>query len=154
MLFRSVIFIAFHLTLFVDAFSTRNTIVNDMRKEFTLEMRHRHGFNRLGRPADQRKALLRALTTSLIRHGRIRTTLTKAKAVRNPVDHMITLAKIGTDHCRRQALSYIYDEDLVASLFEQAPYRYQERHGGYTRIIREEIPRRGDNADMAIIELV
>ena len=115
---------------------------------------HRMGFNRLSRPADQRKALLRALTTEVIRHGRIRTTEVKAKALRKYVDHMITLAKKGTLHHRRQALSYIYDKDLVASLFEQAPERYATRQGGYCRVIKEELPRRGDSARMAIIELV
>ena len=115
---------------------------------------HRMGFNRLSRPADQRKALLRALTTEVIRYGRIRTTLVKAKALRKYVDHMITLAKRGTLHTRRQALSWIYDKDLVASLFEQVPERYADRNGGYCRVIREELPRRGDSAQMAIIELV
>ena len=115
---------------------------------------HRMGFNRLSRPADQRKALLRALTTEVIRHGRIRTTLVKAKAVRKHVDHMITLAKRSTLHTRRQALGYIYDKDLVASLFEQVPERYADRNGGYCRVIREELPRRGDSAQMAIVELV
>lgn len=115
---------------------------------------HRMGFNRLSRPADQRKALLRALTTEVIRHGRIRTTMVKAKALRKHVDHMITLAKKGTLHHRRQALSYIYDKDLVASLFEQAPERYADRQGGYCRVLREDLPRRGDSAEMAIIELV
>ena len=120
-----------------------------------LEMvSHRMGFNRLSRPADQRKALLRALTTEVIRHGRIRTTLVKAKALRKYVDHMITLAKKGSMHHRRQALSFVYDKDLVASLFEQAPERYRERQGGYCRVIREDLPRRGDAAQMAIIELV
>jgi large subunit ribosomal protein L17 len=112
------------------------------------------GFNRLSRPADQRKALLRALTTEVIRHGRIRTTVVRAKAVRKPVDHMITLAKRGTLHARRQALAYIYDKSLVASLFASVAERYGDRHGGYCRVIRESIPRRGDNAQMAIIELV
>jgi large subunit ribosomal protein L17 len=115
---------------------------------------HRMGFNRLSRPADQRKALLRALTTEVIRHGRIRTTLVKAKALRKYVDHMITLAKRGTLHTRRQALAWIYDKDLVASLFEQVPERYADRQGGYCRVIREELPRRGDSAQMAIVELV
>lgn len=115
---------------------------------------HGKGFNKLGKPADQRKALLRGLTTEVIRHGRIRTTLPRAKELRREVDHMITLAKKGTLHHRRQAMAYIYDKDLVASLFEQAPERYGERHGGYCRILREEIPRRGDNAPMAIVELV
>lgn len=115
---------------------------------------HGKGFKRLGRPADQRKALLRSLTTEVIRHGRIRTTVVKAKELRKHVDHMITLAKTGTLHTRRQALGYIYDKDLVDSLFEAAPERYGDRNGGYCRVIREELPRRGDGADMAIIELV
>lgn len=73
---------------------------------------------RLGRPADQRKALLRALTTECIRHGAITTTLTKCKEVRKTVDHMVTLAKDGSLHARRQALGYIYDKQLVHALFE------------------------------------
>ena len=115
-----------------------------------------HGvrFNRLGRAADQRKALLRNLTTEVIRHGRIRTTLVKAKALRKPVDHMITLAKKGTLHHRRQALAYIFDKELVASLFEAAPERYGDRQGGYCRVLREDVPRRGDGTPMAIVELV
>ena len=123
------------------------------RSELSM-VSHRMGFNRLSRPADQRKALLRALTTEVIRHGRIRTTLVKAKALRKYVDHMITLAKKGSMHHRRQALSFVYDKDLVASLFEQAPERYADRQGGYSRVIREDLPRRGDAAQMAIIELV
>ncbi len=115
---------------------------------------HGVGFKRLGRAADQRKALLRSLTTEVIRHGRIRTTLVKAKALRKPVDHMITLAKKGTLHHRRQALSYMFDKDLVSSLFEQAPERYADRQGGYCRVIKEDVPRRGDSAPMAIVELV
>jgi large subunit ribosomal protein L17 len=86
--------------------------------------------------------------------GRIRTTLVRAKALRKYVDHMITLAKKGSLHHRRQALAFIYDKDLVASLFEQAPERYKERQGGYCRVIKEELPRRGDSAQLAIIELV
>lgn len=115
---------------------------------------HRMGFNRLSRPHDQRRALLRSLTTEVIRHGRIRTTEVKAKALRKYVDHMITLAKKGTLHHRRQALAFIYDKDLVASLFEQAPERYADRQGGYCRVIKEDLPRRGDSAKMAVIELV
>eukprot|EP01035_Chromulina_nebulosa_P022144 gene22144-28674_t len=115
---------------------------------------HGIGFKRLGRPADQRKALLRGLTTEVIRHGRIRTTLVKAKELRRFVDHIITLAKKGSLHHRRQALAYIYDKDLVASLFEQAPERYADRQGGYCRVIKEDLPRRGDGTAMAIIELV
>jgi len=115
---------------------------------------HRRGFKRLGRPADQRRALLRSLTTEVIRHGRIRTTVVKAKELRKHVDHMITLAKTGTLHTRRQAMGYMYDKDLVDSLFEAAPERYGDRQGGYCRVIKEDLPRRGDGADMAIVELV
>jgi large subunit ribosomal protein L17 len=116
-------------------------------------MRHRCRVNQLGKPADQRKALLRALTTELIRHGRITTTKIRAQAVRSEADRMITLAKEGSLAARRQAMGYIYDKQLVHALFEQAAKRYSERQGGYTRIIRT-IRRRGDNAEMAIIELV
>lgn len=106
----------------------------------------------LGKPADQRRALLRALTTELIRHGRITTTKVRAKAVRSEVERMITLAKDGSLAARRQAMGYIYDKQLVHALFEQAQERYGNRNGGYTRITRT-ISRRGDNSEMAIIEL-
>lgn len=116
-------------------------------------MRHRNRVKKLGKPADQRRALLRALTTELIRHGRITTTLVRAKVVRGEVDKIITLAKDGSLAARRQALGYIYDKQLVHALFEQVPSRYGSRQGGYTRILHT-VPRRGDNAEMAIIELV
>ena len=116
-------------------------------------MRHRKRVPKLGKPADQRKALLRALTTEIIRHGRIKTTAVRAKAVRKHVDHMIELGKRGDLHARRQALGWIYDKDLVHSLFEAAPERYGDRNGGYTRVLRT-MPRQGDNAKMAVIELV
>lgn len=115
-------------------------------------MRHRCRVHQLGKPADQRKALLRALTTELIRYGRITTTKTRAKAVRSVADKMITLAKDGSLSSRRQAMGYLYDKQLVHALFEQAKERYGARNGGYTRILRT-VSRRGDNADMAIIEL-
>jgi large subunit ribosomal protein L17 len=107
----------------------------------------------LGLPADQRKALLRSLATQLIRHGQITTTLAKAKAVRAEVDHIITLAKDGSLSARRQAIGYIYDKQLVHALFEGAQARYGNRNGGYTRVVRT-LRRRGDNAPMAIIELM
>jgi large subunit ribosomal protein L17 len=107
----------------------------------------------LGLPADQRKALLRSLTTELIRHGQIKTTKTRAKAVRSHVEKMITLAKDGSLAARRQAIAYLYDKKLVHALFEEAKERYGNRQGGYTRISRT-LNRRGDNAEMAIIELV
>ena len=116
-------------------------------------MRHRCRVKKLGKPADQRRALLRALATELIRYGRITTTLTRAKAVRSEVEKMVTLAKTGTLASRRQAIGYIYDKQLVHALFEQVASRYGDRNGGYTRIART-IRRRGDNAEMAIIELV
>lgn len=116
-------------------------------------MRHRCRVKKLSKPADQRRALLRSLTTELIRHGRITTTLVRAKALRPEVDRMITLAKDGSLAARRRALGYIFDKQLVHALFEQAPQRYGNRNGGYTRILHT-VPRRGDNAEMAIIELV
>lgn len=116
-------------------------------------MRHRCRVPQLGKPADQRRALLRSLTTELIRHGRIKTTKRRAKAVRSEVEKMISLAKDGSLAARRQALSYIYDKDLVQSLFDGASERYGARDGGYTRIIKT-VRRRGDRAEMAFIELV
>jgi len=116
-------------------------------------MRHRCRVKKLGKPADQRRALLRSLTTELIRHGRITTTLIRAKALRSEVEKMITLAKEGSLPARRRALGYIFDKQLVHALFEQAPTRYGSRNDGYTRILHT-VPRRGDNAEMAIIELV
>lgn len=115
-------------------------------------MRHRCQVPQLGKPADQRRALLRSLTTELIRHGRITTTKARAKVVRSEADRMITLAKDGSLAARRQAIGYLYDKQLVHALFEQVPARYGDRQGGYTRILRT-VSRRGDNAEMAIIEL-
>jgi large subunit ribosomal protein L17 len=106
----------------------------------------------LGKPADQRKALLRALTTELIRHGRITTTKIRAKAVRSEAERMISLAKDGSLAARRKALGYMYDKQLVHRMFEQVKERYGDRNGGYTRIVTT-VNRRGDNAEMAIIEL-
>lgn len=117
-------------------------------------MRHRKsGFAKLGKPADQRKALLRALTTEVIRHGRIKTTLVRAKAVRKHVDHMIELSKRGDLHARRQAIAWMYDKQLVHAMFDSAPDRYGDQNGGYCRVQRT-IARAGDNAKMAVIELV
>ncbi|CAI0400659.1 unnamed protein product, partial [Linum tenue] len=116
-------------------------------------MRHGRRIARLNRPPDQRKALLRGLTTQLLKHGRIKTTRARASAMRKFVDKMITLAKDGSLHKRRQALGFIYEKQIVHALFAEVPDRYGERNGGYTRIIRT-LPRRGDNAPMAYIELV
>ncbi len=116
-------------------------------------MRHRCKVPQLGLPADQRKALLRSLATQIIRHGQITTTKTRAKAVRGEVERMITLAKDGSLAARRRALAYLYDKKLVSDLVDEVKNRYGDREGGYTRIVRTK-RRRGDNAEMAIIELV
>ena len=116
-------------------------------------MRHQLRITLLSKPADQRKALLRGLTTQLIREGRVTTTKARAKALRNEAERMITLAKEGSLASRRRAIGYIYDKKLVHSLFEKASERYGDRKGGYTRIVRT-VSRKGDNAQMAIIELV
>lgn len=116
-------------------------------------MRHLCRVPELGLPADQRKALLRSLATQLILHGEIKTTKARARAVRPKVEKMITLAKDGSLAARRQAIAFLYDKKLVHALFELAQERYGNRNGGYTRISRT-VKRRGDNAEMAIIELV
>ncbi len=116
-------------------------------------MRHRVKSQRLGRDTAQRKALLRNMTTSFLEKERMRTTLSKAKAIRPVAEKMITLAKTNTLHTRRQALRFIYKKDVVKKLFEDIGPRFQERPGGYTRIIKIG-PRAGDGTEMAMIELV
>jgi large subunit ribosomal protein L17 len=116
-------------------------------------MRHKCRVAQLGLPADQRKALLRALTTEIIRHGQITTTLARAKAVRKEVDHIITLAKDGSLAAKREIFGYLYDKKLAYDLFKEVQERYGKRDGGYTRVVRTK-PRRGDNSAMAIIELM
>ena len=108
---------------------------------------------KLGVTTPHRKAMLRNLVTSLLREGKIETTVTRAKEARRMAEKMITLGKRGDLHARRQALAYIYDEDVVTKLFEEIAPKYSERHGGYTRIVKMG-PRRGDAAEMAILELV
>ena len=116
-------------------------------------MRHGNKNAKLNKPADQRKALIRGLTTELLRHGTVTTTMARAKAMRKPVEHMIQLAKDGDDYKRRMAEAFINDKEVVEALFEQAPKRYADRNGGYTRIVRT-LSRRGDNAEMGVIRLV
>ncbi|NMA87427.1 MAG: 50S ribosomal protein L17 [Tissierellia bacterium] len=108
---------------------------------------------KLGRPTAHRKAMLRNQVTSLFEHGRIETTVHKAKETQRMAEKMITLAKRGDLHARRQVLAYIYDETVVTKLFEEIAPQYEDRNGGYTRVLKLG-PRRGDGAEMAILELV
>lgn len=111
------------------------------------------GSRKLGRPTDHRQAMLRGLVTYLLENGRIETTVTRAKEVRAMADRMITLGKENTLHSRRQALAYVTKEDVVKKLFDKIAPKYEDKNGGYTRIIKTG-PRRGDAAEMCIIELV
>lgn len=108
---------------------------------------------KLGRPTDQRRAMLRNMTTSLLENGRIITTLTRAKEVQKLADKMVTLGKANTLHTKRQALSFITKRDIVSKLFDEIAPKFAERNGGYTRVIKMG-PRRGDAAEMAVLELV
>lgn len=141
-------------------------------------MRHQCKRHKLGRPQDQRKAVLRSLASSLFMHGEIKTTMAKAKALKPYAEHIISLAKKGDVHSRRIAAKYIYDQEtgrflnqagevletqegeekitsetVLRKLFNSIAKDYTERKGGYTRIYRLP-PRRGDAAEMALIQLV
>lgn len=142
-------------------------------------MRHQCNRNRLGRPQDQRDALLRSLATQLFLHGEITTTLSKAKALRPYAEELITLAKRGDLSARRQAAKFIYDvetskfvdnktgeifdeavegkklaaQTVLQKLFAEIGKQYEDRNGGYTRIYHLP-PRRGDASEMALIQLV
>jgi len=109
-------------------------------------------YRKLSRKSGPRRALLRGQVTSFLETGRIVTTMAKAKTIRPMAERMITLAKRGSLHARRQALSYLLSEDVVTKLFEKIGPKFEGQEGGYTRIIRIG-PRRGDGAPMVIIEL-
>ncbi|MDD3224060.1 MAG: 50S ribosomal protein L17 [Clostridium sp.] len=111
------------------------------------------GYRKLGRPTDQRKAMLRSLVTSLLKHGKIETTGTRAKETRSITEKMITLAKRGDLHARRQVLAFVNEEEVVKKLFAETASKYADKNGGYTRIIKVG-PRRGDAAEVVILELV
>ena len=111
------------------------------------------GTRKLGRTSDHRKAMLRGMVTYLLENGKIETTVTRAKEVRCMAEKMITLGKEDTLHNRRQALAYITKQDVVKTLFSEIGPKYKEVNGGYCRIIKTG-PRRGDAAEMCIIELV
>ena len=111
------------------------------------------GYRKLGRPTDQRKAMLRNLVTSLLKHGKIETTVTRAKETRSLAEKMVTLAKRGDLHARRQVLAFVTEEEVVNQLFNTAATKYADRNGGYTRMFKVG-PRRGDAAEIVILELV
>lgn len=111
------------------------------------------GYRKLGRPTDQRKAILRNLVTALLENGKIETTVTRAKETQRLAEKMITLGKRGDLHARRQAMSFVNSEAVVAKLFSDIAPKYAERNGGYTRIYKLG-PRRGDSAEIAKLELV
>lgn len=111
------------------------------------------GYRKLGRTSDQRSAMLRSLVTDVLKYGKVNTTLYRAKEAKRVVEKMITLGKKGDLHSRRQALSYIYDKDVVHKLFAEIGPGYENRNGGYTRIYKLG-ERRGDGAETAILELV
>ncbi len=111
------------------------------------------GARKLGRTTDHRKAMLRAMVTFLLENGKIETTVTRAKEVRAMAEKMITIAKAGDLHSKRQVYSYITKESVAKKVMDEIAPKYADRNGGYTRIIKIG-PRRGDAAEMAIIELI
>jgi large subunit ribosomal protein L17 len=116
-------------------------------------MRHQQAGRKLGRDAAHRKALYANLTASLIEHGRIKTTVAKAKEVRPVAEEMITLGRRGDVPARRQALKFLRSQDVVHKLFSEVGPRFSDRPGGYSRIVKLG-PRQGDAAEMAYLELV
>ena len=124
-------------------------------------MNHNKSYRKLGRRTDHRLAMLKNMTISLVKAERIETTLTRAKELRKFVERTITLGKKfnATDdvakqiHLRRQAFAFLRNEDAVVKVFKEIAPKYMERNGGYTRITKTDV-RRGDSAEMAIIELV
>ena len=111
------------------------------------------GTRKLGRTSDHRTAMLRAMVTFLLENGKIETTVTRAKEVRSMTEKYITLAKENNLHNKRQALAFITKEDVVKKLFDEIAPKYADVNGGYCRIIKTG-PRRGDAAEMSIIELI
>ena len=116
-------------------------------------MRHKRLGRRLGVVTKHRKAMLRNMVTDFLRHERIKTTDTRAKELRRFVEKVITLAKLGTLHARRQAAEIISDKSVLKRLFDEIAPKYKERPGGYTRIVKLGM-RRGDNAPISVLELV
>jgi large subunit ribosomal protein L17 len=116
-------------------------------------MRHGKSGKKLGRTPSHRKAMFRNMVTSLLQHERIVTTAVKAKEISRHAEKMVTLGKRGDLHARRQAVSFIRSDEVVKRVFSEYAQRYANREGGYTRVLKLE-PRAGDNAPMALVELV
>ncbi|MBQ3291945.1 MAG: 50S ribosomal protein L17 [Mogibacterium sp.] len=111
------------------------------------------GYKKLGRNSAHRKSMLRNLVTDLFREGRITTTDMRAKEAGRQAEKLITIAKKGDLHARRQVLEYLFDEAVVAKLFDEIAPKYENRNGGYTRTLKLG-PRQGDNAEVVYLELV
>ncbi|WP_102399144.1 50S ribosomal protein L17 [Haloimpatiens massiliensis] len=111
------------------------------------------GYRKLGRPTDHRRAMLRNLVTSFLKNEKIETTETRAKETKKLAEKMITLAKRGDLHARRQVAAFVQEKEVVEKLFSDIAPKYTERNGGYTRIYKVG-PRRGDAAEVVILELV
>jgi len=116
-------------------------------------MRHRHGYRKLSRTSAHRKALLKNLSIALITHGRIETTLPKAKELRGYIEKLITKASAGDSNAHRAVFASLQDKVATNRLVTEIAPKYKDRNGGYTRIIKTRL-RRGDAAHMAIIELI
>ena len=116
-------------------------------------LRHKISGRQFGRASGPRRAMFRIMVTDLLRHGQIKTTIAKAKAIRPLTEKMVSLGKGGTLHDRRQAAAFITDKSVLKTVFDDIAPRYQERNGGYTRITRLGV-RPGDAAEMALIELI
>ena len=116
-------------------------------------LRHKISGRQFGRASGPRRAMFRIMVTDLLRHGQIKTTVAKAKAIRPLTEKMVSLGKGGTLHDRRQAAAFITDKSVVKAVFDDIAPRFEERNGGYTRITRLGV-RAGDAAEMALIELI
>ena len=116
-------------------------------------MRHRKAGNQLGRNTSHRRAMLRNMVTSLFKYEQIETTDAKAKAIRPIAEKMITLAKRGDLHARRQALSYMQDKEVTHRLFDELTDRFSSREGGYLRIVKKGF-RKGDSASISVVQLL
>ena len=116
-------------------------------------LRHKISGRQFGRASGPRRAMFRIMVTDLLRHGQIKPTVAKAKAIRPLTEKMVSLGKGGTLHDRRQAAAFITDKSVVKAVFDEIAPRFEERNGGYTRITRLGV-RAGDAAEMALIELI